>query len=90
MYGYKESMEHGVEPEGVWEDSPESLTYYRSIYYGIVAKHRIERRRGSDVNLCQMSLITENLAIAVDDPRCRHAIMCKMVDKIRAVAGHGG
>lgn len=25
MYGYKESMEHGVEPECVWEDSPEFL-----------------------------------------------------------------
>lgn len=77
MYGYKESMEDGVEPEGVWEDSPECLSYYRGIYDGIMARHRTERRRGSEANLCRMSLITENLAIAVDDPRCRNAILCK-------------
>ncbi|OQD68803.1 hypothetical protein PENDEC_c030G04885 [Penicillium decumbens] len=90
MYGYKESMEHGVEPEGVWEDSPECLAYYRGIYDGIMARHRMERRRGSEANLCRMSLITENLAIAVDDPRCRNAILRKMVHEIWAAAGRGG
>ncbi|KAJ5245120.1 hypothetical protein N7489_005216 [Penicillium chrysogenum] len=89
MYGYKESMEHGVEPEGVWEDSPESLAYYRGIYDDIMARHRMERR-GSEANLCRMSLITENLAIAVDDPRCRSAILRKMVQEIWAVAEGGG
>ncbi|KAF3021373.1 hypothetical protein E8E15_009211 [Penicillium rubens] len=89
MYGYNESMEHGVEPEGVWEDSPESLAYYRGIYDDIMARHRMERR-GSEANLCRMSLITENLAIAVDDPRCRSAILRKMVQEIWAVAERGG
>ncbi|KAJ5931518.1 hypothetical protein N7516_006007 [Penicillium verrucosum] len=90
MYGYKESMDHGVEPKGVWEDSPESLAYYRGIYDDIMARHRMERRRGSEANLCRMSLITENLAIAVDDPRCRSAILRKMVQEIWAVAERGG
>lgn len=77
MYGYNESMEHGAEPEGVWEDSPESLAYYRGIYDGIMAKHRMERRGGSEANFCRMSLITENLAIAVDAPQCRNGILRK-------------
>ncbi|KAJ6045068.1 uncharacterized protein N7446_003270 [Penicillium canescens] len=89
MYGYKESMEHGVEPEGVWEDSPQCLAYYRDIYDGIMARHRMERRRGSEANLCRASLITENLAIAVDDPRCRNAILRKMVHEIWTAAGGG-
>lgn len=87
MYGYKESMERGVEPEGVWEDSAESLAYYRGVYQGIVAKHCIERRGGCDLNLCRMSLITENLAIAADGPRCRNEILRKMVDEIWTAAG---
>lgn len=86
MYGYQESMEDGVEPEGVWEDSPESLAHYRDVYDGIMAKHRLERG-GSDTNLCRMSLITENLAIAAEDPRCRDAILEKMVDEMWAAAG---
>lgn len=50
-YGYQEPMKKGVEPEGVREDSPESLAYYRGIYDGIMAKHCMERR-GPDINLC--------------------------------------
>ena len=89
MYGYKESMAHGVEPEGVWEDSPECLAYYRGIYNGIMAKHRAGIRRGSDTNPCRISLITDNLAIAAHDPRCRNAILRKMVREIWAAAGQG-
>eukprot|EP00171_Calliarthron_tuberculosum_P010915 IDg10915t1 len=85
MYGYKESMEQGVEPEGVWEDSPECLAYYRSVYDGIIARHRAEIRR--DLNLCRMSLITDNLAIAADDPLCRNEILRKIVHEIWAAAG---
>lgn len=58
-------MEHEVEPEGVWEDSPESLAYYHGICDSIMAKHRMERRE-SEANFCRISLITENLVIAVD------------------------
>lgn len=88
MYGYKESMEHGLEPEGVWEDSPECLAYYRGVYDGMVARHdRSERGRGPDPNLCRMSLITDNLAIAAHDPRCRNGIIRKMVNEIWAAAG---
>lgn len=88
MYGYQESVEHGVEPEGAWEDSPKSLAYYRGIYDGIMAKHRMERR-GSEANFCRMSLITENLVIAVDAPQCRDPVLHKMMHEIWAVAGRG-
>ncbi|KAK1769115.1 hypothetical protein QBC33DRAFT_532301 [Phialemonium atrogriseum] len=91
MYGYKESMDHGLEPEGVWGDSPECLAYYRGVYDGMVARHdRSERGRGADPNLCRMSLITDNLAIAAHDPRCRNGIIRKMVNEIWAAAGRGG
>lgn len=89
MYGYQESMEHGVEPEGAWENSPKSFAYYRGIYDGIMAKYRMERRE-SEANFCRMSLITENLAIAVDAAQCRDAVLHKMVHEIWAVAGRGG
>ncbi|BCR90904.1 uncharacterized protein ACHE_60790A [Aspergillus chevalieri] len=87
MYGYNESMEHGVELEGVWEDSPESLAYHCGICDGIMARHRVERRGGSEANFCRMSLITENLAIAVNAPQCRNGILRKMVHEIWAAVG---
>lgn len=56
-----------------------------------MANHRMERRGGSEANynLCRMSLITENLAIAVNAPQCRDAVLHKMVHEIWAVAGRG-
>lgn len=85
MYGYKESMENGVEPEGVWEDSPESLQHSRMVYHDILARYLAEQGRQN--NLCRVSLITDNLAIAADDPPCRTAILAKMVHEIWAAAG---
>lgn len=87
MYGYEESMGQGVEPEGVWEDSPDFPSYYHGVYWDIVGKHRVERRGGCDVNLCRTSLVTESLAIAADGSRCRNEILRKMVDKIWTAAG---
>ncbi|CAL5872047.1 uncharacterized protein PFLUO_LOCUS6304 [Penicillium psychrofluorescens] len=89
MYGYKKSMEYVDEPEGVWEDSPQCLAYYRSIYDGIMARYRVERRPGSETNICRMSLVAENLAIAAENPPRRSAILQKMVEEIWATAGEG-
>ncbi|KAF2457386.1 hypothetical protein BDY21DRAFT_385712 [Lineolata rhizophorae] len=89
MYGYKESMEHGVEPEGVWEDSPGCLAYDRGVYNKIMARLRVERGRSSDINLCRMSLITDNLAIAAEDPQCRNEILRKLVHEIWTAVGQG-
>ncbi|KAI5861260.1 hypothetical protein GGS23DRAFT_160201 [Durotheca rogersii] len=89
MYGYKESMDQGVEPEGAWEDSPTCLAYYRGLYDEMMARYRAERSHSSNTNLCRMSLITSNIAIAADDPSCRAGILRKMVGEIWAVAGQG-
>lgn len=89
MYGYKESMDDGVEPEGVWEDSPECLAYYRNIYDGMIRRYYTKDRPGSVASLCRTSLITDNLAIAADDPRCRNAILRKVVQEIWAAVGQG-
>ncbi|KAI9370112.1 hypothetical protein BJX61DRAFT_544920 [Aspergillus egyptiacus] len=90
MYGYTESMDKGEEPEGVWEDSPERLTYYRRVYEGLMAKHCTERKGSKpDTTLCRMSVITENLFIAANDPACRNDILRKLVAEIWDVAGQG-
>lgn len=89
MYGYKEDMERGVEPEGVWEDSPTCLVFYRGLYDEMMVKYRAE---GSDfdVNFCRLSLLTDNIAIAADDPSCRSAILRKIVAEIWTTAGEDG
>jgi hypothetical protein len=81
MYGYKESMEHAVEPEGVWEDSPDCLAYYRGIYNAIITRQKCE------INSCRMSLITENLAIAAENPPSRNPILKKLVHEAWAATG---
>jgi len=87
MYGYAVSMEQSVEPEGVWEDSPEDLAFYRGVYDDIMARHRADQMPESTVNLSRMSLITENLEIATRDPPCRNEILRKVVREISQVVG---
>ncbi|TPX08709.1 uncharacterized protein E0L32_009898 [Thyridium curvatum] len=87
MYGWTEAMESGEEPEGVWEDSPETLRRYRVIYDNIMARNRAESGHSPGPNFCRMSLVTDNLAIAADNPRCRDAILRKMVHEIWVAAG---
>lgn len=91
MYGYTESMDHGDEPEGVWEDSPETLASYRRIYEGLVSENCTGGKGSSEsgASLCRMSLITENLFIAVNDPACRNDILRKVVAEIWIAAGKG-
>ena len=85
-YGYKPSMEDGVEPRGVWEDSTATLAEYRGIYDGLVAGSRGD----GAPNFCRMSLVTDNLAIAAQDPVCRTSILRKILQEIWAGAGEDG
>ncbi|KAI0399442.1 hypothetical protein F4802DRAFT_589477 [Xylaria palmicola] len=87
MYGHLESMEEGIEPVGVWEDSPASLTEYRRVYKDAIAKCE---GGDSNVALCRMSLITENLAIAANNPQCRSEIVRKVAREIWNRAGRDG
>ncbi|KAL2889088.1 hypothetical protein HOO65_030589 [Ceratocystis lukuohia] len=88
MYGYKESMDQGVKPEGLWEDSPTSLSFYRSLYEKMLAKYRVGESQSSDNDICRMSLITDNIAIATEDPTCRAEILRKIVEEIGAISEH--
>ncbi|KPM39240.1 hypothetical protein AK830_g7316 [Neonectria ditissima] len=89
MYGYDESMDKGVEPDGVREDSPKTLKFYRALYRKLVSKTRGDLQNleaEPDENITRMSLITENLAIAAQDPQCRNDILRKFVEEIAAMS----
>lgn len=82
MYGYKESMDQGIEPEGVWENSPAELSRYGGIYRDLL--HQCLRRETTEnrMDTTSMSLIAENLAIAARDPAYRGGILEKMMREI--------
>ena len=72
MYGYKESMDHGQEPEGVWEDSPADLARYRRIYRDLLHACLGNVDVHDEVDCTSTSLIAENLLIAAREPaHCR-------------------
>lgn len=87
MYGFEESMDQGTEPEGVWEDSPECLAKCRRTYKDIMAKGAATTTQASEADFCRMSLITENLAIAANNPQCRNDILRKVVGALWSAAG---
>lgn len=84
MYGYNESMDDGVEPLGLWEDSPETLKYYRGVYRQSMLK---ARGASESIDSTRMSLIAENLRIAACSPMCRIHILIKMVGGIFGIKG---
>ncbi|KAI1174237.1 hypothetical protein F4777DRAFT_393827 [Nemania sp. FL0916] len=84
MYGYEESMDQGFEPVGVWEDSPACLASYRQVYKDAITKGQDD---GTTGDLCRMSLITENLYIAADNPQCQGDILRKVVQEAWNRAG---
>lgn len=92
VYGYKETMDDGVEPEGVWEDSPATLRHYRNLYRELISQARSRKLAMSPggvdpgLDFTRLSLITENLAIAAQDPQCRDDIVTKVVEEISAVS----
>lgn len=84
MYGWNEDMERGIEPIGVWADSPETLRKYRSIYMGFMQSFA-----GSSSNplfgLTRNSIICENLLIAANDPVCTFGILQKVFNEIQNI-----
>ncbi|RAO70470.1 uncharacterized protein BHQ10_006482 [Talaromyces amestolkiae] len=82
MYGWNEDMERGVEPVGVWEDSPEILRKYRSIYVGFMQS--FARSNNNPLfGLTRNSIIYENLLIAANDPLCTFGILQKVFGEIQ-------
>ncbi|KAI0109579.1 hypothetical protein GGR51DRAFT_512001 [Nemania sp. FL0031] len=84
MYGYQESMEQGMKPVGVWEDSPSCLAEYRQVYKDAIATCK---KDDNSVDLCRMSLITDNLLIAAEDPPGQAEILRNISQNVWARAG---
>jgi hypothetical protein len=64
---------------GIFEDSPQTLAFYRSTYLNFMAKCLSSE---DDTKLTRNSLIVENLSIAADDPCCTYGIVSKIFDEI--------
>jgi hypothetical protein len=73
MYGWNEDMERGIESLMVWEDSPETLRRYRSIYMEFVQSFA-DSNSNPLFGLTRNSIICENLLIAANDPICTFGI----------------
>lgn len=82
MYGWSEDMERGIEPLGLWEDSPETLRKYRSIYGGFMQSF-VDSKNNLLFGLTRNSIICENLLIAANDPLCTSGILQKVFSEIR-------
>lgn len=82
MYGWNEDMERGVEPVGVWEDSPETLRKYRFIYVGFM-QSSASSNGNPLIGLTRNSIIYENLLIAANDPLCTFGILQKVFGEIQ-------
>ncbi|KAF3001623.1 hypothetical protein E8E14_007760 [Neopestalotiopsis sp. 37M] len=84
MYGHTEAMEQGIEPEGLWEDSPAELREARRMYRSFMGEFRRTTSDESHTNLTRISLIAENLAIAAHHPECQAEIVEKIINEILA------
>ncbi|KAI9792955.1 MAG: hypothetical protein M1816_001277 [Peltula sp. TS41687] len=90
MYGWTKEMEAGVEPEGLWEDSPQTLAFYRATYDRMMESFLAqEPGLESPISLVCNSFITENLYIAAENSMCTGAIMDKIFDTVAKLVGRG-
>ena len=81
MYGWNEGMEHGIEPKGLWEDSPATLSFYRKVYANFMASYCQDDMQPG--KLTRNSLISDNLAMAASSPLFMPAIARNMSDAIQ-------
>lgn len=84
MYAWNEDMERGIEPKGLWEDSPATLSFYRTVYADFMASYCQSNVQPGKVT--RNSLISDNLAIATSSPLCMLDIVNKMFDAISDAA----
>jgi Phosphotransferase enzyme family len=83
MYGWNEDMDRGIEPKGLWEDSPETLRRYRSIYAESI--RALSKSPNPNFNLTRNSVVCENILIAVNDPLCTFGILENILKKIENI-----
>lgn len=81
MYGWKEDMERGIEPKGLWEDFPVTLFFYHKVYANFMASYRQDNAQPG--KLTRNSFISDNLAIASCSPLRMPDIVRKMSDAIQ-------
>lgn len=65
-YCWTEDIERRAEPLGLWEDSPDTLRFYRSLYAGFIQSHQLDDGPAC-ANLTTKSLILGNLLNAAND-----------------------
>ncbi|CAG8257530.1 unnamed protein product [Penicillium olsonii] len=86
VYVWNEDMEHGIKPDGiVWEDSPDSLKLYRSVYASAMRTHQHNEAGTTTATLTTNSLIYENLLIAAGEPLSMNEIVLKVFKEIAAL-----
>ncbi|PYH88049.1 hypothetical protein BO71DRAFT_150662 [Aspergillus ellipticus CBS 707.79] len=81
MYNWNEEMERGIKPGGLWEDSPSTLKFYRSVYAKFMQIHRFSSLVDQST-LTAKSLICENLFIASRNPANRSNIVEKIFKEL--------
>lgn len=86
MYAWNEDMEKGIEPDTLWEDSPDTLALHRTEYNDFLQRHLRLRNGSVRSSSTRMSLFVENLLIATENPLCRFDILEKFISKIVELA----
>ncbi|KAJ5970171.1 Aminoglycoside phosphotransferase [Penicillium vulpinum] len=81
LYRWSEEMEQGIKDEScMWEDSPDTLMFYREIYAQCIANLRPE---SENAKLTRNSLLFEHLAMAMEDSIFGFSIALKILNEIR-------
>ncbi|KAE8383339.1 hypothetical protein BDV26DRAFT_277286 [Aspergillus bertholletiae] len=85
-YCWTEDIGQRAEPLGLWEDSPDTLRSYRSIYTGFIQSHGPLYDDPTDANLTTRSLILGNLLSAANDPHGTVDIVQKVFSTVVKLA----
>ncbi|KAE8353053.1 hypothetical protein BDV28DRAFT_133924 [Aspergillus coremiiformis] len=87
-YGWTENMGRRAEPVGIWEDSPDNLRFYRSVYARSIRCHQLQGGPPC-ANPTTRSLIHENLLLAANDPPCTLDIIEEVFNTIVKIVQKG-
>ncbi|WEW59813.1 hypothetical protein PRK78_005293 [Emydomyces testavorans] len=93
MYAWNEDMEKGIEPDTLWEDSPDTLALHRKQYNDFM-QHCLSLQKNSAQSFSPFqassttskSLFVENLLIAAENPVCTYRILNKIFEKVHELA----
>ncbi|KAJ5826554.1 Aminoglycoside phosphotransferase [Penicillium robsamsonii] len=84
VYIWSEEMERGINDEDcVWEDSPDTLKFYRNVYAQCIANLLPE---SENAKVTRNSLLFQHLQMATGDPMFNAAITTKILGEVRKQA----